>query len=252
MYLNLTRQSRPCGINFSFMQITGFTCRVLATCSSTACHPYLHLLLCGRSNVTAAHGGGERRGAGGSRLFLSTIVVPQHLESPPPRASSTRPAPGTGRGPQTARGQVSARAEDAGCGGAGGVRGTGPQRQGDKAKERVRPAGERWAAARGKEGGPGPRKRRPRPAALPAGPRPDSFTRPSPTRTPAARPRRRPRPTSLRTWEPRASGPRRCLRCRAALAPGPKWRGPGLRAEPPPLPPPPRPPPREVELRVHR
>ncbi|XP_039738797.1 atherin-like [Pteropus medius] len=86
---------------------------------------------------------------------------------------------------------------------------------------------------------------------------------PAPPRTPNSFTRRRPHPARARRvgtragaqggWSSpylspapgshRASGPRRAFSARTALAPSPKWRGPGVLAEQPPQPPPPPPPP---------
>lgn len=104
----------------------------------------------------------------------------------------------------------------------------------------------------------GPPARAPRPSPLPAPPgTPNSFTRrrprPAPARrvgTPAGARRGGPLRTSLPhlgAAEPLA--PAAAFSACAALAPSPKWRGPGVLAEPPPPLPPPPPPPLPLCLR---
>ena len=192
-------------------------------------HPYLHLLLCGRGNVTALTGVGEGSGRElrGGRLSPPRTTTPSghRVRAPPAATSPGAPQPGQGkRRPRTAR------APDKLSRARGARRGCRVQQRPGAEAGRARRAG-RGREEEGKPPRPGnggrptsaPRARRPEPASFSAaappgraelrtGQRPRSAARALPLSAPRSR---------------RASGSRRRLQARAALAPGPKWRGSG-------------------------
>lgn len=193
-------------------------------------HPYLHLLLCGRGNVTALTGVGEGSGRelGGGRLSPPRTATPSgHRVRTPPAATSPETHSPAGQGKRRPR---TAREPDKLSRARGAQRGCRVQPRPGAEAGRARRAG-RGPEQEGKPPGPrngggrtsAPRARRPEPASFSAaappgraelrtGQRPRSAARALPLSAPRSR---------------RASGSRRRLQAGAALAPGPKWRGSG-------------------------